>query len=114
MRLRSEIWVKAYLRRCASAGASAVVARHGDDDAGAVMIRIERRDGLSAVFAPAPAGLEDDDADRRFVPCFPSTFVDRTKADDYLDRQARFDGDVWIIDVDDPAGRHFLDDDLAA
>ena len=38
MRLKSEIWVKAYLRRCTVNGAMAVVVRHGDDDAGAIFI----------------------------------------------------------------------------
>lgn len=114
MRLRSEIWVKAYVRRCNASGGSAVVARHGDDDAGAILIKIERRDGLAAVFAPAPAGRDDADYDRRFVACFPSVFVARDDAEAYVAREARFDSDVWIIDVDDVDGRHFLGDDLAA
>jgi hypothetical protein len=27
----------------------------------------------------------------------------------YLARQFRYDPDVWVIEVDDRAGRHFLD-----
>ena len=49
MRLKSEIWVKAYLRRCTVNGASGVVARHGDDDAGAIFIKIVRQDFMAAV-----------------------------------------------------------------
>ncbi|MFN0218069.1 MAG: DUF1491 family protein [Hyphomicrobium sp.] len=113
MRLRSIIWVKAYVRRCAVSGAAAVVARHGDDDAGAILIRVERRDGQTAVFQPAPAGREDADYDRRWVACFPEMFVAREKADDLIARETRFDSDVWIVDVDDPEGRHFLGDDLS-
>ena len=51
MRLKSEIWVKAYLRRCTVNGASGVVARHGDDDAGAIFIKIMRADLMAAVFS---------------------------------------------------------------
>lgn len=58
MRLKSELWVKAYLRRCAVNGAMAVVARRGDADAGAIFIKVMRRDGGSTLFAPAPAGRD--------------------------------------------------------
>jgi hypothetical protein len=27
----------------------------------------------------------------------------------YLTRQLRFDPDIWIVEVEDRAGRHFLD-----
>src|SRR5690606_4754640 len=42
MRLKAEIWIKAYLRRCNAEGAFAVVVRHGDDDAGAIFIKVLR------------------------------------------------------------------------
>ena len=67
MRLRAEFWVKAYIRRCAVEGASAVVVRHGDDDAGAIFIKVDRLDGTCLVFGPAPAGLDGADSDRRWV-----------------------------------------------
>ena len=54
MRLKSEIWVKAYLRRCAVAGASGVVARHGDDDAGAIFIKVVRQACKSRSFRRRP------------------------------------------------------------
>ena len=56
MRLRTEFWVKGYLRRCVVEGASAVVVRHGDDDAGAIFIKVNRLDGTCVVFGPAPGG----------------------------------------------------------
>ncbi len=62
LRLRSDIWVKAYIRLCGSTGTMAAVVRHGDDDAGAIFIKVNRLDGTCALFGPAPAGL--DEADR--------------------------------------------------
>ena len=59
MRLKSEIWVKSYLRRCVSQGCMGVVVRHGDDDAGAIYIKVRRADGACVLFGPAPAGLSD-------------------------------------------------------
>lgn len=112
MRLKSEIWVKAYLRRCVTQGAMGVVARHGDDDAGAIFIKIVRPDAMAAVFVPAPAGLDGADFDRRWVACFQGAFVPDAQAETYLQREAGFDGDLWIVEIEDREGRHFLGDDL--
>jgi hypothetical protein len=112
MRLKSEIWVKAYLRRCAAHGASGVVARHGDDDAGAIFIKVVRPDQMAAVFSPAPAGLKDADFDRRWVSRFAQGFVADREAEDLLRQEMRFDSDLWIVEIEDREGRHFLGDEL--
>ena len=69
MRLKSEIWVKAYLRRCQHEGADAVLVRRGDTDAGAIYIKVSRLDGTAALFGPAPAGLDEAREDRRWQMC---------------------------------------------
>ncbi len=112
MRLKSEIWAKAYIRRCAGHGAHAVVLRHGDDDAGAIYVKIVHLNGHATVFGPAPAGRDDADFDRRWVACLKGQSVSEAEAADYLTREVRFDSDLWIIEVEDRAGRHFLGDDL--
>jgi hypothetical protein len=113
MRLKSELWVKAYIRRCQVEGADALLARRGDADAGAIYIKVSRLDGTALLYGPAPAGLEEAREDRRWVPCLGSGPAAETEADAYLERQARFDSDIWIVAVEDRAGRHFLDDWLA-
>ncbi len=112
MRLKSEIWVKAYIRRCQVAGAPAVVVKHGDDDAGAIYIRISCLNGQAALFGPAPAGLSGADFDRRWVSLLGDEFVPEADVQRYLEREARFDSDLWIVEVEDRQGRHFLGDDL--
>jgi len=111
MRLKSEIWVKAYLRRCLYNGAMGVIVRHGDDDAGAIFIKVMRGDGMAAVFSPAPAGLDDADVDRRWVTSFKSTFVADEEAEAMLKREAQFDSDIWVVEIEDREGRHFFSDD---
>jgi len=114
MRLKAEFWVKAYIRRCAVEGASAVVVRHGDDDAGAIFIKINRLDGTCLLFGPAPAGYSDMDSDRRWVACGAPNGMREDEVDGYIAREARFDSDMWLIEVEDRSGRHFLDDQLLA
>jgi len=110
MRIKSEIWVKAYLRRCQGEGVSAVVVRRGDEHAGAIYICLNRLDGTVTLYGPAPAGLEGGDVERRWVSCFAGSAITEDEAAVYLSRQVKFDSDIWIVEVEDKAGRHFLGD----
>ncbi len=110
MRLRAEFWVKAYIRRCAVEGASAVVVHHGDDDAGTIYIKINRLDGTCFLFGPAPAGLTGADSDRRWVACLSPDGIGESEAETFLRREADFDSDLWLVEVEDREGRNFLDE----
>jgi hypothetical protein len=113
MRLKSDIWVQAYLRRCQGEGAMAVLVRRGDADAGAIYIKVSRLDGTAALFGPAPAGMMEAREERRWRASLQQEVVSEADADAYLARQIEFDPDIWIVSVEDRAGRHFLDDWLA-
>lgn len=113
MRVKTSIWVKGYLRRCAVAGVPSAVVRHGDDDAGAVFIRVSRLDGTSLLFGPAPAGFDGAALDREWITCLDPKGTPDDAVDAYLAREQSFDSDLWIVEVEDRAGRHFLDDWLA-
>ena len=108
MRINSDLWVKAYLRRCSSEGVSAVVVRRGDADAGVVFIKISRLDGTATLFGPAAAGLARDEMDRRWsvsIARSPEAVIDARLA-----QERKLDPDVWVVEVEDREGRHFLDD----
>jgi hypothetical protein len=112
MRLRSDIWVSAYLRRCAVEGAPAVLRRRGAPEAGAIFIKIDRLDGIVALYGPAPQSVwEAGEAafERRFVPFDLGATPDSVTAEARLKRETAFDPDLWIVEVEDRAGRHFLD-----
>ncbi len=113
MRLKADIWVKAYMRRCEIDGAQAVLQRRGDADAGAIYIKVSRLDGTATLFGPAPAGMDVEREDRRWVRLLPGEAAPETECDAYLARQTEFDPDIWIVVVEDRQGRHFLDDWLA-
>lgn len=113
MRLKSEIWVKAYLRRCHGEGADAVLVRRGDGDAGAIYIKVSRLDGTAALYGPAPSGLEEAREERSWQACLTREATPESEADAYLARQVEFDPDIWIVTVEDRQGRHFLDDWLS-
>ncbi len=114
MRLKSEIWVKAYLRRCTVNGAMAVIVRHGDDDAGAIFLKVLHRGRTASLYVPAPAGLDGSDFERRWVAGLSGKVLPEDDIDRYLSKEASFDSDLWIVEVEDRDGRHFLGDDLSA
>ena len=113
MRLKAEIWAKAFLRSCAAAGVWAVVARHGDDDAGAIFVKVNRLDGTARLFGPAPAGFDTGDYERKWVAHLDGPTVTEEQVIEYLSRQLEFDPDLWILEIEDREGRHFLDQWLA-
>ena len=110
MRLKSAIWVAAYLRRRHIDGTFAVVRRRGAEEAGAVFIKINRLDGTAELYGPAPqsAFQQSRPADRAFTACFAQP-VPEAEVDAYLAREIRFDSDLWIVEVEDRSGSHLLD-----
>ena len=111
MRLKSAIWVSAYLRRCMVEGAYAVVRRRGAEEAGAIFVKIDRLDGTADLYGPAPQ-TEFDEArpgDRAFMACLKAQPRPNDEIEKYVSRQIDFDPDIWIVEVEDRKGRHFLD-----
>jgi hypothetical protein len=112
MRLKSAIWVAAYIRRCNIEGAFAAVRHRGAEDAGAIFVKLNRLDGTADLYGPAPQSAFDEarPADRLFTACVTPQPAPEAKVEERLTRELRFDPDVWIVEVEDRAGRHFLGD----
>lgn len=112
MRLKSAIWVSAYLRRCNIEGAFAVVRRHGADEAGVIFIKVSRLDGSAVLYGPASQTAFDNEqiADRLFTAVIGANApVPEADIETRLAKEINFDPDLWIVEVEDRAGRHFLD-----
>jgi hypothetical protein len=111
MRLKTALWVAAYLRRCHVEGVFAVVRRRGAEEAGAVFVRISKLDGTSDLFGPAPQSAFDAAAEtsRAFTPSLATQSAPDAEVEAYLARQLKFDPDAWIVEVEDREGRSFLD-----
>jgi len=103
MRLKSEIWVQAFMRRCNVEGKYCTIASRGAAEAGAVFVIVNRLDGRFHLFGPAPGPAFDEIGDRRFVEelPFPASEADVTAL---LSRRRKFDSDLWIIEVEDRDG----------
>lgn len=103
MRLTTEFWISAYRRILDGQGIAAFVTAHGDDTAGAVLIKLNTLDGQAKVFQRS-FDLESGDRTWAELNSGVEGDIDQTIA-----RQRGFDPDLWVIEVEDRQGRHMLD-----
>lgn len=110
MRLRSDIFASALIRRAEAQGAVAMLRRRGAAEAGALFIKLDRLDGRAAVYGPAPQSEElPDGVDRLFSKVHAGDWVDPGEAEARLKREIMFDPDLWIVEIEDREGRIFVD-----
>ena len=103
-RLTAAFWVQAYLRRLALENIPGYILAHGDDTAGAVLVKLATLDGHARLFQ---RGFDLQTGDRVWQQLEQGT---EEQIDTTLQRQLGFDPDLWVIELEDRAGRHFLDD----
>lgn len=102
-RLASGIWVSAYLARLRLEDIPAFVVRRGDDTAGAVLIKVNTLDGQARVMQRS---VDLMTGARVWIVLHEGADGEAEAA---ISRQAGFDPDLWVIEVEDRAGRDLLD-----
>ena len=102
-RLTARFWVDAYLARLRMFDIPAFVVAHGDDTGGAVLVKLATLDGKAAVFQRS---FDLASGERVWVELASGAERD---VDEAVTRQRGFDPDLWVIEVEDRAGRHLLD-----
>lgn len=109
MRVTSSLWVGAYVRRCNAEGAIAMLTRRGAEEAGAIFIVVDRLGGTGDLYGPAPQSLFEEarPSDRLFQLLIEDDSLETIST--RLDRETRFDPDLWIVTVEDREGRAFVD-----
>jgi len=105
VRLTAEFWVQAYMARLRLQDIPAFVVAHGDDTAGAVLVKLNTLDGQARLFQRA---FDLQSGARQWTVLAEGA---ETTVDAAVTRQRGFDPDLWVIEVEDRAGRHLLDED---
>lgn len=107
-RLTAKLAVSALVRRANALGDFATVAKKGDETAGQIILVARRRDGSVQVFTRtmnrqggyawtiAAEGAQDE----------------LGKINEYLERQSRYDPDLWIVELDTANPERLVDDEL--
>lgn len=105
MRVTTDFFVSALVRRVFSGGGFAAILRKGASEAGAVFVVSRDRLGQTRLFGPAPQTSYDDakPQDRLLVEV--DVQASEEKAAARLERETRFDPDIWIVEIEADAGR---------
>lgn len=103
-RLTTDIWVSAYLTRLRLADIPVFVTRKGDATAGSVLVKLNTLNGQAKAFQRS---FDLMTGERAWITLAEG---DERDVDVSLTKQAGFDPDIWVIEVEDKQGRHLLDD----
>ncbi|WP_170454049.1 DUF1491 family protein [Ruegeria arenilitoris] len=104
-RLTAEFWVHAYLARLRLHEIPAFVVAHGDDTAGAVLVKLYTLDGNATAFQRSFDLLSGE---RKWIELAKGP---EAQVDEAIARQRSFDPDLWVIEVEDRQGRHLLNEE---
>lgn len=107
-RLKTEILVAAQLKRCEAAGAFAHVAKKGDPDAGAVAVKVFVGRGEEGLLARLFMQSVNLDGEKEWREAFDGPYKEE-EVDMRLEKERRIDPDLWVVEIEDPKGRAFLE-----
>lgn len=104
-RLTARFWVDAYLARLRFHDILGFVVRHGDDTAGAVLVKLNTLDGQARAYT---RGFDLMSGQRVWTELAAG---DESDVDHSIEKQRGFDPDLWVIEVEDRKARHLLEDE---
>lgn len=104
-RLTTDFWIGAYLARLQAAAIPAFITAKGDPTAGAVAVKVATLNGRASVFTRAFG----PDGERIWSPL--AEDAEEAEADAALSRQRSFDPDLWVVEIEDKAGRTLLEEE---
>ena len=103
-RLTSSFWVQAYIKKLNLLGVPAFVVSHGDDTAGAIIVKVNKLNGHAVLFERSFS------LDKNINQWSKFESGDEKELDELLSRQLSRDRDLWIVEIESREGNPFLDD----
>ena len=103
-RLTSSFWVQAYIKKLNLLGVPAFVVSHGDDTAGAIIVKVNKLHGDAVLFERSFS------LDKNLNQWSKFESGDEKELDELLSRQLSRDRDLWIVEIESREGDPFLDD----
>jgi hypothetical protein len=98
--LTTDFIVAATIRRCNDNGISAYLAKRGEGERGTLLVKINRLGPGCDVWMQIclPEGKPG------WMQALQGATVPETEADDYIRRATARDPDLWVVEIEDPAG----------
>ena len=101
LRIKAGFWTSALIRQAEGSGAFAAVVRRGDPDAGACLVKVRTLDGQATLYRP----VRNMEGARVWWPKGPAV---ESEIDHYINGRIDDDPDLWVLEIEDRKGRHFL------
>jgi hypothetical protein len=108
MLLSTDVWVGALIRRAELGGAHAMVVKKGDPRAGSVLVK-----AFNSKTREARLYTEAFQGDGERVWMEPKASHAESELDLYVERALKVDPDLWVVEIEDGEGRHFLTETVA-
>ena len=105
-RLKSGIWIKALIRRCDLAAIPIAVVARGDDDAGAVLLKLNGGVAEGCTVLTQARGQNGELLWMRATGRVPVAEAD---ADAYIARQRQRDPDIWVVEIEHRHAENVID-----
>jgi hypothetical protein len=105
-RLKSEIWIKALIRRCDLAAVPVALVARGDRDAGAIVLKLN---GGSAEGCSVLTQARGQDGELLWMRSTGPVPVAEADADAYIARQRQRDPDIWVVEIEHREAENMLD-----
>lgn len=100
-RLKTELWVQACVRRGNIDGIAVMVVHKGDPTGGSVLVKLNRFEHGCTVLAET----RDAAGARAWIRGTGPEPVEESVADAYIARNRQYDPDLWVVEIEDRAGR---------
>lgn len=100
-KLKAKLFVHAAIRRCELEAIPVVVAKKGDEDAGTVLVKVNRGDGRAEIYTQ----VRDGEGRLAWLKSTGPDPVDDARAEAVIARARDVDYDMWVLEVDSRDGR---------
>ena len=104
-RLKTEVWIKALIRRCDITAIPIAVVARGDADAGAVLLKFNGAVGGCVVLTQA----RGKDGELVWMKATGPVPVAEADADAYIGRQRGRDPDIWVVEIESGSAETVID-----
>ncbi len=105
IRLATEFWVHAYIKRLELQNIPAYVLAHGDNSAGAVLVKLATLDGQASLLHRT---YDLKSSEQLWAELASGS---EAEVDALITKQRSFDPDLWVVEIESPSGKHFLEND---